>query len=230
MATGIAHDFNNLLAAILGNITILLRNLPEDSPLRKNARQIETSANRALELMNLLQSYAGRGTFHLSMIDLNSTINEILPSLNAGISSGISIKCSLPDNLPMINGDTGKISQALSNLVQNASDAILGNKGTIIITTGTMQSDQIRRDDACLDEISVGNDFVFVEIADTGCGMTAETRKKIFDPFFTTKIRGQGLGLSVVMGTMRAHGGGIAVNSTPGKGSSFRLIFPAVRD
>jgi len=230
MATGIAHDFNNLLAAILGNVSIIMRGIPADSPLRKNALQIETTAQRAVELTNLLQAYAGKGTFRIGMIDLNSVITDTLPALKVCVNTGITIECSLSDNLPMIKGDNEKIALAVSSLIHNASDAILGNTGTITIATGTMQSDQVRRDEACLDEISVGNDFVFVEVTDTGCGMTPGVQGKIFDPFFTTKIRGQGLSLSVVLGIMRAHGGGVAVSSTPGKGTSFQLLFPAVKD
>ncbi|MDD4871692.1 MAG: ATP-binding protein [Kiritimatiellae bacterium] len=227
MATGVAHDFNNLLAAVLGNISIILRNIPADSPLVKNATQIETTARKALDLTNQLQIYTGKGEFKIEKLYVNEMINDILPGLKKSIRPGIDIQCAVHNDIPMINGDLSCIRQVITNLVSNAADAIIKEKGTITILTGTMQSDQIHRDEECLDEIPHGNNYVYVEIKDTGCGMTSDVQAMIFDPFFTTKIRGRGLGLSVVLGILRAHGGNITINSEPGKGSTFKVMFPA---
>jgi two-component system, cell cycle sensor histidine kinase and response regulator CckA len=228
MATGIAHDFNNLIAAVLGNISIVLRNIPADSPLIKNARQIETTARKALDLTNQLQTYAGKGDFKTEKLQINSMIGELLPLLKGSIHSGINIQCLIQENIPMIIGDPVYIRQIITNLVSNASDAIIEEKGAITISTGTTQNSQISRDEVCLDEIPRGNNYVYLEIKDTGCGMTRDVQAMIFDPFFTTKIRGRGLGLSVVLGILRAHGSGITINSEPGKGSAFRVMFPAL--
>jgi two-component system cell cycle sensor histidine kinase/response regulator CckA len=227
MATGIAHDFNNLIAAILGNAAIIAKGLPSDSPLAKNAKQIDTTARKALELTNQLQSFAGKGEFKLETLRINSAINEIAPRMKESVHGGISLKYALQDNLPAINADPSCLSQIILNLVINASDAILERDGKIVISTGLEVTDHIRRDNDCMDEIPHGNSYVYVEIKDSGCGMTNDVRSRIFDPFFTTKIRGHGLGLPVVLGIMRAHGGGIEINTAPGKGSTFRALFPA---
>jgi len=228
LARGIAHDFNNFLAAILGNISIIMRNTPSDSPLLKNASQIETTARRALNFTNQLQACAGKGEFHITNIHINGIIEEIAPKLKESVHAGIKIQHVLQKDLPMIKGDQTCIRQIIINLINNASDAILDSTGTINISTGAMKSSLIRDKEICLDEIPQGNNCVYVEIRDSGCGMTPDVQHKIFDPFFTTKLRRHGLGLSIAMGFVCAHGGAIEVNSTPGKGSTFRVMFPAV--
>jgi signal transduction histidine kinase len=159
---------------------------------------------------------------------LNSIINELLPVLKESVHAGSDIQCNLQENIPMINGDPVYLRQLITNLINNASDAIIKEKGTITISTGTIQTNQISRDEACLDEIPKSNNYVYMEIKDTGCGMTRDVQNMIFDPFFTTKIRGRGLGLSVVLGILRAHGGGITVNSRPDNGSTFKIMLPAL--
>lgn len=228
MATGVAHDFNNLLAAIIGNASIVLRNLPADSPLLKNVTQIGTSARKAVELTNQLQSCAGKGAFNIETIELNTLTCNLAAKFKESSPDGIKFQYKFHENLPLIKGDISAISHAINNLLNNASSAILEGSGIITISTGTETYDNLPRDEACIDEIASGKNHVFVEIQDTGCGMTDEILGNIFDPFFTTKIRGQGLGLPVALGIVRAHGGKILVKSTPGKGSTFRAIFPSI--
>ncbi len=228
MATGVAHDFNNLLAAIIGNASIVLRNLPADSPLLKNVAQIETSARKAVELTNLLQLCAAKGAFNIEVIDLNELVGGLAARLKESIHDGIDIQYRFGEKLPFIKGDAAVISQALINLVNNAASAILECKGVITISTGTETYDNPVRDECCLDEITSGRNHVYIEINDTGCGIPVENLDKIFDPFFSTRIRGQGLGLSVALGVARVHGGRIFVSSTPGKGSTFKMIFPSI--
>ncbi|OGV66227.1 MAG: hypothetical protein A2283_06810 [Lentisphaerae bacterium RIFOXYA12_FULL_48_11] len=227
MATGVAHDFNNLLAAIIGNASIVLRNLPAESPLLKNVTQIETSARKAVELTNQLQSCAGKGAFNIETIELNALVSKLIAKFKGSIPGSIIVQYTFRENLPFIKGDTSCISYVITSLLNNASAAILEGNGTITISTDTEIYDYSPRDEACIDEIPSGKNYVYIEIQDTGCGMTDEIRDRIFDPFFTTKIRGQGLGMPVALGIVRAHGGKILVKSAPEKGSTFRVILPA---
>lgn len=227
MATGMAHDLNNLLAAIIGNAIIINREMPGGSPLHKNAQQIVNSANRAIELTNCLQSYAGRGNFKLEKLEINSMVTDSTLMLRDSIHTGIDIKCELGRNIPLICGDPSQIKQVLLNIINNAAEAILEGQGSITISTGTLQTDSIPRDEVCLADIPQTIDYVYVEIKDTGCGMSPETIARMFDPFFTTKIRGHGLGLSAALGIIRAHGGGVSVKSEPQNGSIITVMFPA---
>ena len=228
MATGVAHDFNNLLAAIIGNASIVLRNLPSDSPLLKNVTQIEASARKAVELTNQLQSCAAKGAFNIETINLNTLVSSLITKFKESAPDRITIQYKFDANPPLIKGDVSSISLVITSLLNNASASILEGNGIITISTGTEIYDNMKKDEACIDEIPSGNNYIYIEIHDTGCGMTDEVIEKIFDPFFTTKIRGQGLGMPVALGIVRAHGGKILVKSVPKKGSTFRVIFPMI--
>lgn len=134
----------------------------------------------------------------------------------------------LGENLPDVEADASQLRQVVMNLVTNAADAVDGAPGRIEITTGRVIA---TRDDlarSCIGQDLAPGEFVFAEIADTGCGMDQKTLARIFDPFFTTKVTGRGLGLAAVLGIVRSHHGAIAVDSSPGVGTRFRLLLPAV--
>jgi signal transduction histidine kinase len=114
------------------------------------------------------------------------------------------------------------------NLFANAAESIENGEGHVVITTGTMDCTRDYLKSAYLDENLREGKYVFLEVSDNGCGITDEVKARMFDPFFTAKIRGRGLGLSVVLGVVRSHDGAIKIDSTPGKGSTFRVLFPAV--
>lgn len=228
MAIGIAHDFNNLIAAVLGNAGIILKSLPPDSPLRRNAQQIENCSLRALELTNTLVAYSGKGQFNVKPLDLHDLLRTLEPALRTRLSPQASLALDLRDPLPLVTGDPAALELIITNLVLNAGDALDGKAGRVTVATGVRQCDTVRRDDTvCLEEIPRTHRYVSIEIADTGIGMTPDVEAKIFDPFFTTKIRGRGLGLSVALGVVRAHGGCIRVHSEPGRGSRFTILLPA---
>jgi len=233
LAGGIAHDFNNLLMVILGNTDLALDELSPHAPARENIREVEKAAKRAAELSKQMLAYSGKGRFVVEPIDLNEFVEEMGHLLEVSISKKAVLKYNFADNLPPIDGDATQIRQIIMNLITNASEAIGDKSGVIALSTGAMECDRTYLDDvheilrAGLDEPLPESLYVYIEVADTGCGMDSETVKKIFDPFFTTKFTGRGLGMAAVLGIVRGHGGAINIYSEPGKGTTFKVLFPA---
>jgi PAS domain S-box-containing protein len=227
LAGGIAHDFNNILTAIIGNAELALMRLAPESPVLDNLHRIENAAARAADLARQMLAYSGKGHFVIEAIDLNRLIEEMGHMLEVSISKKAILRYNLCRPLPAVNVDATQIRQIIMNLVINASEAIGDRSGVVAITTGCMDCEEAYLTDAWLaDQIHEGM-YVYLEVADTGCGMDRETQGKIFDPFFTTKFTGRGLGMAAVMGIIRGHHGVIKVYSEPGKGSSFKVLLPA---
>ena len=227
LAGGIAHDFNNILTSVLGNADLALQRINPESPAVDNLRCIEKSAVRAAELAKQMLAYSGKGTFVIRPHDINSLIEEMLHMLQVSISKKAVLRLNLTPNLPPVEADATQLRQIIMNLVVNASEAIGDKSGVIAISTGCMDCDSSYLNDVWLKEnLSVGL-YVFVEIADTGCGMSKDVVAKLFDPFFTTKFTGRGLGMAAVLGIVRGHQGAIKVYSEPGKGSTFKILLPA---
>jgi len=228
MAAGIAHDFNNPLTAILGNNSIVLRHLSTQSPARKNATQIETSALQALELASQIQTFTGRVRPKAAALDLSEAVGGMESELRALAGKNVGLELRLETGLPMVKADLQQVRRVAMNLFMNANDAMADRKGTVVISTGTMECDRSAVDRCCGGDKMKEGRYVFLAVADPGSGMTPEVQGRIFDPFFSTKIRGKGLGLPVAWGIACAHGGGIMVESELAKGSTFRLLLPAM--
>ncbi|MEI7635211.1 MAG: PAS domain S-box protein, partial [bacterium] len=228
LSTVIAHDFNNILMAILGYADLSLNGLSPLSPIRDYVTQITKASHRGAELCRQMLAYTGKGSFALERIDLRVLIEEMSHLLTITVSKKAVFNLRLERGLPLIQADPSQIRQVIMNLIINASEAISEQSGVISITTGTVRCDA---DHPC--EIVLGNDltpgcYAYIEVADTGCGMDAETKARVFDPFFTTKFTGHGLGLSAILGIIKAHKGAIEVSSEPGKGTTFKVFFPAL--
>jgi signal transduction histidine kinase len=227
MAAGIAHDFNNLLMAILGNTDLALLRLAPESPAREYVDRIATAAQRAADLTSQMLAYSGGGRFAVCPIELNRLLTEMGHLLETVISKKATLQFHLADCLPAIEADASQVRQVVMNLITNASEA-LGQKGGMIrLSTGVVEADARYLSASELGEDLSPGRFVALEVSDTGTGMDAETRQRIFDPFFTTKFIGRGLGLAAVQGIVRGHNGAIKVYSEPGRGSTFKLLFPA---
>lgn len=226
LAGGIAHDFNNLLTGILGNTELAIDDLDPHAPARDCLRDIETTAKRAADLCRQLLAYSGKGRFVIEPIDLNHEIREMTHLLEVSISKAAVLKFDLRDRLPAIEADASQIRQVIMNLVLNASEAVGNRYGVINISSGVMDCDEAYHDSAYLTAPLKEGRYVYIEVSDTGCGIDAETRRKLFDPFFTTKTNGRGLGLAAVLGIVRGQQGTIKVYSEPGKGSTFKVLFP----
>ena len=227
MAGGIAHDFNNLLTPILGEASLALMDLPPDSRARARLERIQKTAQRAATLTHQLLDYAGRGAFSTETLDLSRLVGELGELLETTVARKAELHRRLPPGLPAIAADAGQLSQVVMNLITNAAEAISAGRGRIDVCTGSVSATRAELDAMLLGEELPEGLYVHVEVTDTGCGMTAETRARIFDPFFTTKFTGRGLGLAAVLGIVRAHRGAIEIESAPGRGTRFRVLFPA---
>jgi PAS domain S-box-containing protein len=227
LAGGIAHDFNNLLAAILGNAHLALETLPEDHEERGALDEIRAAAERGALLTRQLLSYAGRAPVERVPVDLSGQIREVARITQSALSSTAALRFDLADSLPAVEVDPGQLQQVIMNLLRNAADALGPEGGEIAVRTGLARLERAELAGLVAGAGLEPGLYVHFDIADDGCGMDSDTRDHLFDPFFTSKQSGHGLGLPVALGVVRAHGGGIAVDSTPGAGTCFRVYLPA---
>lgn len=225
---GIAHDFNNILHLILGNLHHAQKALPVDSPARPFISNIEKSANRAAALTHQMLAYSGKGSVSLEVLDLGETVDEMVHLIRSSVPKKVELKMDLARDLPPIEADSAQIQQVVLNLVLNASEAVDEERGgTVTVSTRALHCDG-----ACLENgrglfDAEEGDYVCLQVSDTGCGMSEETQARLFDPFFTTKFTGRGLGMSAVLGIVRAHEGTILVESAPEAGTTVRVLIPA---
>lgn len=227
LAGGIAHDFNNILMSILGHAELAMMRMSPASAARDNLFSIEKAAQRAADLSRQMLAYSGKGRFVLENIELGELITEMVHMLEVSISKSVLLRLNLAAGLPPVEVDATQIRQVLMNLVINASEAIGEKSGVISISTGAMQCDVGYLSSTWLDENLAEGLYIYIEVADTGCGMERELINKIFDPFFTTKFTGRGLGMAAVLGIVRGHRGAIKIYSEPGRGTTFKMLLPA---
>ena len=226
LAGGIAHDFNNILTGILGNASLASRELASDSPMQDYLETIKQGSLRAADLCKQMLAYSGKGRFVVKRISLNSIVEETTHLLQISINKKAELRFDLHPGLPAIDADTTQIRQIIMNLVINASEAIGEKGGTISLHTGLTRVNRAYLGSTLLAPELPEGDYVTLEVADTGCGMSPETQAKIFDPFFTTKFTGRGLGLAAVLGIVRGHHGALKIYSELGRGTTFKLLFP----
>jgi len=227
LAGGIAHDFNNLLTVVLGNLNLAQMHLPEHAAAQPYLTKMEATILRATELTKQMLAYSGRGHFLVKPQDLNQVVREVTHLLEVSISKKIHLRFDLEPLLPAIQADAAQIQQVVMNLVTNASDAIGDQEGVIHLSTALATLDERELRSAYRAESLAPGPFVLLEVADSGIGMSPEVLSRIFDPFFTTKAAGRGLGLSAMLGILRGHSAGLRITSEVGRGSAFRLCFPA---
>lgn len=226
LAGGIAHDFNNLLQAVQGYAELMLFDKKEADPGYQELLQISRAARRGGELSRQLLTFSRKMSSQLRPMCLNRQIEETQGLLRQSIPKMIAIDLELQDDLHTVNADPTQIEQILINFTLNARDAMVDG-GRIVIQTKNVGLDE----QFCKTrpEMKPG-DYVVLSVADSGVGMDRETLQHIFDPFFSTKEvgRGTGLGLSLVYGMVKNHGGYIECSSEPGSGARFDIYLPAM--
>ncbi len=226
LAGGIAHDFNNVLTVILGFGELLKLRIANDPKAVSDVDEILRGAERASVLTRQLLTFARRQAIAPIHLDLNLVVTDLDKLLRKVVSEDIRISTNLAEKVPTIRADQGQVEQVLMNLSLNARDAMPGG-GQLLVETREERVDEeyVKQ----YPYMKVGR-YAVLSVSDTGIGMDEETRNRIFEPFFTTKgpDKGTGLGLAVVYGIMKQHNGFIHVYSEPGKGTTFRIYFPAV--
>jgi PAS domain S-box-containing protein len=227
LAGGIAHDFNNILTGILGNIELAQLEIPDQHPARNFLRGALKASNRARDLVAQILLFSRRRDQQRSVCALDRVVKEALSLLRASLPSTIEFRIDIALKCPRVLCDTTQIHQVIMNLGTNAAHAMRESGGVFTVTLGPAEADPVLA--AAHPQLASGR-AVCLTMRDTGCGMDAPTRERIFEPFFTTKPSGEGtgLGLAVVHGIMQSHDGAITVESEPGKGTEFRLYFPAI--
>lgn len=230
LAGGVAHDFNNLLVAILGNASLALEDLASTHPSRRMLQDVVRAGEKAAALVRQLLAYAGKGQFVTEPVRLAEVVGEIAPLAQSCIPKKVELRFELMDDVPQVLGDPGQIQQIVMNLVINAAEAIGGNAGTILVTLKEHEIAQSNAHLAGRGGESRASRYAELRVEDNGSGMDEATRSRIFDPFFTTKFTGRGLGMASVLGIVRRHKGIINVSSTPGLGTTFEVLLPALED
>jgi PAS domain S-box-containing protein len=228
LAGGIAHDFNNLLAVILGNLDMTRMRVPADSPAQHNIEAALKACQRSAKLIGQMLDYAGKGRFVLKGLDLNEIVHENVSLFRTSVGRNIELAIATTPDLPGIRADHDQIQQVIMNLIINAAEAIGSGPGVITVGTGLLECDADCLSRSRVEEKPSPGGFVCLEVSDTGCGMDEETQARLFEPFYTTKFMGRGLGMSAVLGIVRAHGGAILLESSEGSGAHFRVLFPVM--
>lgn len=234
LAGGIAHDFNNILAAILGNVALARDDIDVDHPAAISLDEIGKAGERAKLLVQQILAFSRKQPQNFLDQPLQPIVEDTIRLLRATLPAGIAIDTYFEGQPVNVNADGTQIGQVLMNLCTNAWHAMA--RAGARIDAGTKASMGVRLDSMQLDEatadrfgLAPGGCFARLTVTDTGEGMDASTVGRIFEPFYTTKPVGQGtgLGLAVVHGIVKAHGGAIGVTSTPGAGSIFEVLLPA---
>ena len=227
LAGGVAHDFNNLLTAIIGNVNLARMDAADGSPLAESLDQAERAAERAADLCQQMLAFSGKGRFLLQPLAISALVRDTAELLRTSLSRKIEIDLQLAADLPAVLGDATQMRQIAMNLLINAGEAIGDSKGTISVVTGVIRPAAEWFADAQVVPETPEEEYVFLEVRDSGCGMNAETLARVFEPFFTTKFTGRGLGLAAVLGILRGHRGALKVTTDIGHGTTFRLLLPA---
>jgi PAS domain S-box-containing protein len=224
LAGGIAHEFNNILTSVLGNVELGVMSLPPDSKAAPIFAEIGKSARRAAALTKQMLAYSGRGQILLAPLHWEAIVQDAAPVLQSMATNRAELEFKL-EPAPAI-GDVVQLRQIAMQLVNNALESLTTSAGRITIRTGASEfTEDDLADEFALPPRSAGR-YSFLEVADTGCGMTSEVASKIFDPFFTTKFAGRGLGLAAVLGIVKRHHGAVQVKTSPGDGTTIRVFIP----
>ncbi|MER3456548.1 MAG: hypothetical protein C4304_06625 [candidate division GAL15 bacterium] len=225
LAGGIAHDFNNILGTIVGYLGLLKEELPHSPEVQRYLDVLERSALRASELTRQLLGFARKGKFEVRALDLARLSSEVVELFRTTLDPRVQLRTHLPADLPLVEGDASQLHQAVLNLCMNAKDAMPDGGLLELLLQPVIAPDPTSQDPPVL------RPYVCLTVRDTGVGMDEHVKTRMFEPFFTTKGpgKGTGLGLAMVYGIVRNHGGFLEVDSEVGKGTTVRMYLPVAR-
>nr|WP_281432262.1 ATP-binding protein [Desulfatitalea alkaliphila] len=227
MAAAVAHNFNNLLAVIMGNVELAMEDQGRTPETAAYLRHAMRASQRAAALSGSMVTYLGLNRDRYQPVDLVAMVRASLPDLRAEMPDTIAWRAVLPDAATMIRGNGAQIRQVLNELLANAREAMAQRRGTVRLGVHTAGREQIPASHRFpADWTPEANTYARIAVEDTGDGIADEDLDRIFDPFYSSKFTGRGMGLSVVLGIVKAHGGGLTVASTPGKGTIVHVYLP----
>ena len=228
MAGGIAHDFNNILAAIIGYTEIAMHDAPKGSELQINLQKVLKGGDRAKDLVKQILAFSRQSEIEPKPVKVKTIVQEALKLLRASLPTTIEIRRKLQSNA-VVMADPTQIHQIVMNLCANAGQAMHAKGGILDINLGEVRLDA---EFAARHPEIVPGVYIKLAVKDTGHGIPAEIQDRVFDPFFTTRQHGEGtgLGLAVVHGIVKSHGGAMTVASDPKTGSVFNVFLPAIEE
>jgi signal transduction histidine kinase len=226
MAGAIAHHFNNQLFVVMGNLELAMEGTFGLS-IHSRLEQAMISLHKATELSSRMLTYLGINNRGKQRVDLSAACRTILNQLRATKPDQVDLVTDLPASGPMLMANHDQLRELLTNLVENSWEAMANRPGTIRLSLATVPGELIETDHRLPRSWQPdGDDYVCLQIEDSGCGMGPEDLERIFDPFYTNKFLGRGIGLPMVLGIARAHGGCVTVDSTLGVGTQVRVYLP----
>jgi len=225
LAGGVAHDMNNILGAIMSLASVLRQEAREGDPRIQDLDDILAATRRGRDLTQNLLGFARKGKYRKENISLDNVVRQVQELLVRTIPKNIEWRLELDDAIPPVRGDYGQLSHALMNVCINAADAMEGG-GVLRIVTGSFEVGSDLRDTYA--DLEPG-EYALLQVIDDGTGMESDVLDRVFEPFFSTKSgdRGTGLGLSMVYGTVKNHGGTVNLSSRPGRGTTVSIFLPA---
>ena len=226
MAGAIAHNFNNTLAAVLGNLELALEDIPDAAPSHSLKAALQ-AAWRASEMSGMMLTYLGQTVDEQEAVDLSMICRQAVPLLMLAKPYDVEITANFPTPGQIVRANAKQIQQILSSLMANAWESIENKPGWVRVTISTVGPQEIAAKYRYpLDYQIQDSAYACLLVQDSGIGIAERDLDNLFDPFFTSKFAGRGMGLSVVLGILRAHRGAITVESSPGRGSIFRVYLP----
>ena len=227
LAGGIAHDFNNILAIIMGNAELASDDIPDWNPASKSLKEIHRASIRARDMVKHLLAFSRKSGEVNRPINIELIVKEAMEMLRSAVPTSIAFDQHISGDPCNILGDAAQISQVMMNLATNAAHAMAEEGGLLEVT---LEKVELPEEKSCFSKVLPPGAYVRLKVRDTGEGMERTTMARIFEPYYTTKEvgKGTGMGLSVVHGIVKRHGGGIRVESELGKGTAFEIYFPAL--
>jgi CheY-like chemotaxis protein len=202
--------------------------LPESSPVFPLLEDVVLASQKAADLTRQMLAYAGKGRFVSEPTDINALTRDMAGLVRTSISKKVRLDMQLQLDLPRVEADPTQIQQLIMNLLINGAEAIGEGQGTVTVRTGVRETAPGPVTGHYTSAEAERGMYVYLQVCDDGCGMDEATQSRIFEPFFTTKFTGRGLGLAAALGIVRGHRGALKVESAPGHGSAFEILFPAL--
>ena len=227
MAGAIAHNFNNLLYVVIGNLELAVGEELDGAQLRTCIGEAANAARRAAKISRFMLTYLGQSSGKADILDPVESLREACGRIGPSLPKSVRLNFEIPFSRYAVKADGAHLSRIITNLIENAGEAIGEREGEISLDIDTVAGLDIKEGKLFPVDWKTGAEvYARITIADTGCGIDPDLLDNIFDPFFSTRFTGRGLGLAVVLGLLRTAKGAIAVESLPGRGTCFKLFLP----